>query len=224
MRGNRLIATRLIGLGLGLSLLPALSALGSTTVTFDTLNGGDSGTTVNSYLAGFGITVTSGSVQIQDDRTFVFPPPSTPIVQASSGHMFLVGNGANSQLSFTLGFSPVLTSLSFTRIFETCNNAGTAYPGWQATAYQGATALGTVGPGTSTYSIFPPNTLPAQTYTFDGTGISSIRFDCYGNNFAAFSSVFVDDIQLSQVPEPATLGMLSLSVGGLLVRRKRAGR
>lgn len=189
--------------GLALSLAQAGA---SVIVDFEELHHNDSGATVQSYLANYGITVTTPSQLLGlDDRLMVFPPPSTPIVQASSGHMFLAATGPTmSQSSYTLEFSTPLSEFAFTQIWHTGNNSGTVYPGWLATVYEGSTVIAQVGPGTSTYSVYPPTSIPEKTFSFMGSGITSVRIDSYPNNFAAFGSVFIDDVTMTPVPEPAT--------------------
>jgi len=95
-------------------------------VDFEGLNHNDSGTVVDAYLAGFGIRVTTdGRLLAFDDRAMIFPPPSTPIVQASSGHMFLAAAGPTvAGSSFTLSFEEPLSRFAFTRIWHTGNNSG----------------------------------------------------------------------------------------------------
>lgn len=48
--------------------------------------------------------------------------------------------------------------------------------------------------GESAYSLWAPNVNPAKTYTFHGSGITSVTFYGNGHNFAAFGGPFIDDI------------------------------
>ena len=128
------------------------------------------------------------------------------VLLASSGHMYFYLGGANSGVSCTLTFNPPLTSLSFTRITELAKDSGTAYPDWSAMVYVGATVNGSVGE--SAYSLLAPDVNPAKTYTFHGSGITSVTFHGNGYNFAAFGGPFIDDIVLSRTP----MDMFTLSL------------
>jgi hypothetical protein len=166
-----------------------------TVVNFDTLPDGASGVELSDYLASFGITtggVTSGvTLQTQTNR------PGWAF-EASSAPSYLLWYGRNDVWqTFTLNFSAPLSRLSFTRCTELPVNGGTAFPAWSATVYQGATVVGTAGE--SAYSIWSPNTSPAQTYNFTGTGITSITFSANTWNFAGVGSPAIDDIVVTPV-------------------------
>ena len=52
--------------------------------------------------------------------------------------------------------------------------------------------------GQSAHSIWSPTTDPAQTYTFDGSAITSIQFDSNGHNFGKRSGPAIDDLVLTR--------------------------
>jgi len=175
----------------------------STAVNFDTLPDGTSGAALSNYLAGFGITlsgVTSGvGLYVATNR------PGWAF-QSSSGQAYLNWGGRNDVgQTFTLSFSRPLMSLSFTRCTELPVNGGTAFPAWSATVYQGATVVGTAGDAAR--SVWSPNSNPAQTYNFTGTGITSITFSANTWNFAGVGSPAIDDIRITAVADAATLSV-----------------
>ena len=178
-----------------------------------------------SYLASFGITITNvtadgvsrpGSVKIVDDQYCY----GSKCVIASSPHNFLLGEfGVNMWSdSYTLNFSTPLQSLSFTRIAYT-TWGGAQTPGWNATAYIGTTAIGSVG----SPNINQDYAAPAHTYAFSGAGITSLTIEGYPHNTAALNTVPLDDFYMTPVvPEPATL--LLFGLGGLAIRKVKGKR
>ena len=188
-------------------------------ITFDTLSHGDTGSTIRSYLAGYGVSVTgvypSGTdIYAMDDR-IVYGGSD----MASSGHMYLGLMPGIWGVGYTLNFNTPLTSLAFTRIREL---PVAAYPEWSATVYQGGTAFETVGE--AAYSLWSGSN-PAHTYTFTGAGITSVTFSGNAYGFAAFCGPLIDDIVLNSVPEPGQWAMMGLTfcgVAGYLIRRRNA--
>jgi hypothetical protein len=175
----------------------------STVVNFDTLPDGASGVTLSNYLSGFGITtsgVTSGvTLYTQTNRAgWAF--------QAASPQDYLVWSGRNDVWqTFTLNFSQPLTSLSFTRCTALPVNGGTAFPAWTATAYRGATVVGTAGEGS--HSVWSPSSNPARTYSFTGPGITSITFAANTYNFSGVGSPAIDDIVMTVALVSPTLSI-----------------
>lgn len=183
---------------LATALAVSLCAHAQSTVTlnFDSLTHGTTGAAMEDYLATFGISIsamTPGTHIGAYDYRLVYGGGA---VVPSSGHMFLTQGGNNSGETFTLNFSPPLTRLSFTRITWLPGQFGAALPDWSATVFQEATVIGSVGQ--SAHSIWSPTTDPAQTYTFDGSAITSIQFDSNGHNFAAWSGPAIDDLVLTR--------------------------
>lgn len=206
-----------------LSLQPA-GANAQSVIDFDGVDASAAEVDATGYLAANGVTlsgVTPGShVNITSDQQFYNTPG---IVFAASGHNFLLQNGLNTQQSFTLIFSTPLTSLSFTRITETGGPTfgGNSFAPWTAEAFQGTTQIGQYGE--SGYSIFgPQNIHSAQVYTFTGTGITSVQFDGNDQNFYGTSSVLLDNLTLTPVPEPTTLALCGLGILGALAMRRRS--
>ncbi len=184
--------------------------------SLDTTSGSVSGVPLTNYLAGFGITVsdvTPGTTLTVENLSVSMFVPQTP---PNALHQ---QNNANGE-SYTLNFSPALSSLSFTRCAELPGPDGIAYPYWSATAYDGSLQIGQVSE--DAYSLWPYNgSKPAHTYAFTGSHITSLVV--YGNayNFAACSTLMIDDIVLTPTPEPATLSLLALGALAMLRRRMR---
>ena len=197
---------------LGLAAVPGARA---NVITVDTLSNGDSGSTIWSYLAGYGVSVSgvnpSGTDLLAMDDRLVY---GGGIVGATSGHMYLGILPGAWGVGFTLNFNTPLAALSFKRITEFPGPYGSAYPEWSATVYQGGTALGTVGE--AAYSLWPWNgSNPAQTYNFTGAGITSVTFSGNAYGFAGFCGPQIDDIALTPTPEPGQWAMMGLTFCGV---------
>jgi hypothetical protein len=197
------------------------------TIDFDSLNTGQgpvTGTTLTNYLDSFGITVSGASPGLtlgaSYDGDLGYHCGS---VQASSGHNFLRENSSTLISTYILDFSQALTGLSFTRISRLSSaSGGTAYPYWRATVFEGDTQIDSVAEdGGTTWAYWDP----AKTFTFTGTGITSIRMDIDFSNTGAYgeagnvNAIMIDDIVMTPTPEPATLSLLAL--GGLAVTARR---
>ncbi len=164
------------------------------TINFDSLANGTTGTALSNYMSSCGITlngVTPGVFLLATDNA-----SSSDGIRASSNPNCLRWGGRNDTWqTFTLNFMQPLTHLSFTRCAEYPVNGGTAFPAWNATVYQGSTVVGSAGE--NAYSIWDPNSSPAQTYNFDGIGITAITFSANTWNFAGFGSPGIDDIVMT---------------------------
>jgi hypothetical protein len=187
----------------------------STIINFDavdTSGGAVSGAPVTSYFAGFGVTFSSVG-----GTPYILPyEPGNPFpVPVSSPNWFGVG-GPGTGFNYTLSFSNLLDSLSFT-VPGTGNS--TTMAAWSATAYSAANVqLDQVGNPNITF----PNSL-TQTYTLTGPAISYVVFFDNVQNFAGVH-LALDDLTMSQTPLPAALPLFASGLGALGLigwRRKR---
>jgi hypothetical protein len=167
------------------------------TVDFDTIPNGATEAVLSSYLSGFGIAVSEVTPGIRLETTQ--DRPDGPF-QSASGQFSLGWGGRNDvPQQFTLTFSKPLTHLSFTRCAELPVNGGTAFPEWNCTVYQGSEVAGNAG--APSHSVWFPDSNPAQTYSFDGNGITSITFSSHTHNFAGTGSPAIDDIVMTETAE-----------------------
>ncbi len=204
--------------GASLLLGSCLSSFASTIVIdFDSVSPG-TGLDPTAYLASYGVTLSGVSPSnplIFSDQAFY----GSGVVLASSGHNFLTQQSASNGGGFTLNFSTALTQLEFTRIKNLTNNlVGT----WTATAYAGATAVGTYSEGFGLGSFSP------ATYSFSGAGITSLTINGNGFGVAGISSAMIDDIKMTSAePTPdasSTLILLGLSLAAFAGLRRRVSR
>lgn len=180
----------------------------------DTSSGFVSGAGLDAYLAGFGVTITNASngyPQVHNDALMygggVVGSPSAPNSLYSSGT-------ASLPTSYTLDI-PLTNSFSFT---FSAILVPSSVPQWSATALDSLgnplASLGTSGLSCCTF--------PATTYTLGGTGISAVRFDGNGFNFAAWTGPIVDNVTFTPVPEPATLLLMGAGLVGLMIWRRKS--
>jgi hypothetical protein len=198
-------------------LAPPYATAGVITLDFDSVapNAGNG----PAYLSSYGITLTNltpsglaGMVDIFNDSG---PSSLWP------NHNFLSQNGAGAPpTSYTMNFATPLQSIGFER-FATPSNL-TTEPQWSATAYVGASPVGTVGESLDSWG-----NSPARPFTLSGSGITSLTISANGFGFTALGSVPLDDFVLtsqdSPVPEPATITMLSIGVAALAGYRLQRG-
>jgi hypothetical protein len=202
-------------------------------INFDAIDASTSpegvgGTVLANYLAGFGASVVplnpNTQVVVYDVRTIY--AGLNPVV-APSPYNVIGTTGVLDPVSFLFIPESALDSLTFTRPFIYSGATGIALPEWRATAYdQAGNVLGSVGENAR--SAF--SNVQAQTFTLQGPGITSIRFDHNNYRFAAFASMPLDDFVLQPspvaVPEPASVVLFTAGAVGLLglVRwRRRPG-
>jgi len=140
------------------------------------------------------------------------------VVDASSGHNFLLQQSAVTGGSFTLNFDTALTNVQFTRI---ANIAFNLVGNWSATAYDGAMAVGSVS---EPFGLGP---FSPAVYSFSGN-ITSLSFSGNGFGSAGISSAMIDDLQMTSadaVPDTAgTLALLGISLAGLAAAKRRFAR
>ena len=204
-------------------------------VNFDSLDTSTSsvtGSALDSYLAGYGITISnvspSGYPEVYSENSSggFWPGYAT----ASSGTNFLAhGDGVpggnfnyiNNPISFRLNFSTLLNSFEFTRIQidGRPSPSGIVLAGWQARALNSSgTTIATVGEGQfGSYGI-----IAAKTFTLNGPNIKSVVIERnYTNTYAGTNTVLIDDFKLNAVPEPTGLAMLCPLLGGIAALRRR---
>ena len=187
-----------------------------TVVNFDSLPAsglpeGLFGPSLTNYLATFGITlsnVTPGTaVAVFDTRELFGGDRVIP----TSPFNIIGQEGSVDAISYTLNFAIPQEFFSLSRTAIHPGSTGNAYPEWSASAYDASgNLLRTVGE--NAFSIFTD--LPAETFTLDGPGITSVRIASDAQEFAAFGSVLLDDFTISSVPEPTSIVSLGLGLAG----------
>jgi probable HAF family extracellular repeat protein len=175
----------------------------SNTINFDVFDAsaGVGGSTLDHYLAGFGITLTStgAPVLISDDRAIY----GGGIVQATTGHNVL-GQGSGNPVGYTLTFTNALSSFAFDSVTENSGPSGSSYPIWSATAYDSSGhVIATVGEPEQI--IWPGSSDPATHYVLSGSNIASVTFNGDDHNFDGFSTVLTDTWVLTPQIAAATV-------------------
>lgn len=190
-----------------LLLATAVKSSAGLILNFDSVNASGGPVDPTAYLAGYGITLTGNNpVFIFSDQEYY----GGGVVAASSPNNFLLQHtlGSPNGITYTLNFSTALTDLSFTRIQQVTPNAVAQ---WTATAYAGATAVGSVSEG------YFGGTEPAHTYSIADSdfltngGITSLTITANGAGTAGIPSAPIDDLTLNEVnavPEPGSAGVV----------------
>jgi len=206
---------------------------GADTLTFDSINTSTApfqlDITTTNYLAQYGITLVNNSPGTTVDVLCANADYNTSCTEgqgaifAHSGPNVLKqsGNGAE---SYTLQFSNPLSSLSFyTAGYYGLAPNGLLVAQWSVTAYDGATAVNSVGQPMTGYFV---NVAPEQ-WTLTGPGITSatFSFNCFQR---CGEGLIIDDLSspdlVETTPEPATLWLLAtglLALCGAVIRRRR---
>lgn len=214
-------------------LAPASSPASTVLVDFDAVNataGPVSGSPLATYLAGYGITVSSvvgsGGPQVANAGTgvFLYPnffaPPSTA--------NFLQQAATATPSGYRLNFAQPLTTLSFTRVAMNpeMSITGMIAGEWTARALDASgSTLAQVGE--PNYASYDP--VPAATFTFSMPGIAALVVErpvqVVSPTPTTVYSPAIDNLVLgSPVPEPhgfvATAAAVAMLAAALLRRRQ----
>ena len=193
---------------LGMEVLEDRALLSAATVNFDALDataGFVSGATLDTYLAGFGITLASftagTTVGVANDLNVYggdpINPPSIPNIFSQFD--------LNTPVSFTLNFATALTSFAFTRPQLVSTGGGVSHPAWQAYAFSGLDGTGTQLSTASEIAMGSSTAIPEANFLLGGLGIRSVRFDSQ-NSGTGFNAVLLDNFSLSA---PLTVNTVS---------------
>jgi hypothetical protein len=168
---------------------------------YDALNGQIGSAALDSYLAGYGITLaTSGpgaAVEAADDRRIY----GGGVVGATSGDV-VIGEQGGYPVSYSVSFGTPLSGFAFDRVTEYAGPSGTSYPEWSATAYDvSGTVLSSVGEGEGAVLS---GSAAAVHYTLTGPHIAKVTFSGNDFGFAAFANVLTDTWTLT--PEASATG------------------
>jgi hypothetical protein len=169
------------------------------------------------YFASYGVTLTNNSPGTTVEIINYCNMYGCSALLPYSAPNFLHQSGSNAPVSYTLSFATPLTSFGFTIPGD---NLPSAFPAWTITAYDGPTPVAGAGQGFT--CCHPP-----LTYLLSGANITSVVVSSNNGNFAAFSSIPLDNLILTTAqtaPEPATLGLLGAGIAALGFRRRRANR
>jgi hypothetical protein len=168
-------------------------------LNFDTVNAIAGPVNASSYLGSHGITlsaVTGGtSVSVVNNNSVYGGTAASP---ASAPNM-LMQIGVNGPVSYTLNFATPLNSFGFPRPMLLAGPSGITHPQWSARAFN---AAGQQVSAAAEGFISRFSNVPAASFTLTGPGISSVRFDSNGFNFAAFSAVLLDNLVLTGAAAP----------------------
>jgi len=176
------------------------TAPSAVTINFDDLDtsgGPVSGQVLDTYLSGYGVTITES---VGDGS----PSPLSVVADAlNAGEINVVASSAPNVLnppygatvSYTLTFNAPVSSVGFTRAGY-CTSL--AYPGWTATARDATgVEIDTVSePSGSTGAACTSPDPVSATYTLTGTGITSVTFISGHDDFYGRTGPAIDDLVL----------------------------
>lgn len=211
--------------------LAPIAAQAAITVNFDSLDataGPVTGSILNNYLAGFGISISNATSNTTPSVVHTGGPDTNANGldgYASSAPNYFVGeNSNNDPYSYRVNFAVPLTSFSFTRVAENGNGpSGLIVSPWDARALDSHGA--TVATVSEDQLAFYGTNVAAQ-FTLAGADIESVVFERTSfNAIAGLNAVLTDDWQLTpSVPEPTTLTLWCLGAAGMAIcaRRKAA--
>ena len=171
----------------------------STLVNFDALNTSRapvSGAGVNSYLAGYGISVTNlspGTALTVDSQSHI---AGGAAVMAASPPNLLTQTGSNGPVQFTLSFAHLLSQFGFTRP-ELLANPFVSHPAWQATAFNGAGAVVAQVGGVLVNSSTNVGAAQFSMTSQGGPGIASVEFASEGTGLTTFNAMLLDSLILT---------------------------
>src|SRR5205814_1572135 len=97
----------------------------------------------------------------------------------------LTQTGSNDPVSFTLNFATPLNSFGFTRPQLIAGPSGITHPEWSVHAFNSLgqeVSTNTQPVGEALISSF--SNVPARSFTIQGPGITSVRFDSNNHHFA----------------------------------------
>jgi hypothetical protein len=157
--------------------------------------------------------VTPGTQVLVFDSRNIYPGLE-PVIPTSPFNVITQG-GSNNPVTYTIQPDRLLDSFSVSRPAIRAGVTGIALPEWSLTAFdEFDNPIGSVGEGQR--SIF--SDIIARTFTLNGR-IAYIRFNSNSYNFAAFSSMPLDNWNLSPdraVPEPASVVVFGLGLAGMV--------
>lgn len=222
-------ATLVLGLVLvSSSLARADSTLNMADGTFPVNQSTASAATTAAYLGSYGITIsglTAGTwLELYDSRFSYnanpYGNPGGSAMTTSSNYNVLVQGGSNNNpAQYTLTFATPVTDVSF---YRAGSALGAATPEWSVAIFDGATQIASAGQGVNGYYQSAPTLYSFVASAYGHTQITSIQIYSNNHQFAAFSTVAIDDLHFTPtVPEPCCALLLGSGLIALFAMRRR---